>query len=80
VNDNLVSAKELRDLGLKIPDNIPDCATTPWHSITWKAEGDSTVDPSTNVLVMNLSFVFNEAFKWIEVPMFVQKKPEDQCS
>lgn len=55
-----VTAAELRDLGLTLPESIPDCGWVTRSSLKFDAEkmGD---------LILSAKLVFSEPFRWINL-------------
>lgn len=74
MNGYLISAGELRAIGLNVPADIPDCATVPRCSVHYKA-GDDKPDQvaiDSNVLVVDIAVTFSEPFKWFEATVVVK--------
>lgn len=72
MDDDRISAGELRELGVPVPENIPDCATVPRRSMQLKV-GSSSVAPDKQTLNMNFDVTFTEPFKWFTATVFIEK-------
>ena len=74
MNGYLISAGELRAIGLNVPADIPDCATVPRCSVHCKA-GDDRPDQAAsdaNVLAFDIAVTFSAPFKWFEATVVVK--------
>lgn len=61
-----VTAGELRDMGLAVPQSIPDVAWVPRRSIEWGA-GQGTFDEATSRLTATITARFTEPFRYIKI-------------
>ena len=66
-----VTAGELRDRGVPIPESIPDCAWTPRDSLQPVVVEDLDRTPedsaSRNVRRVRLELKFEQPFRWLHV-------------
>lgn len=66
MSDDLVSAGELRAMGIPVPDTIPDCATTKRSAIRMHV-GPTTGDPGARTVNVRVDVAFDAPFEWIEM-------------
>lgn len=62
-----------RSKGIRIRDDIPDCAWVPQGS--WHFGPTTTASGDNNELFVDVSIVFDEPFRWFECTVFV--KPQE---
>lgn len=67
---NRVSAGELRQLGLNVPDGVPDCATVRRSAIRMKVS-DTQCSPSTISFGVDVEIL--DAFEWVEITFVASK-------
>jgi hypothetical protein len=63
-----ITAGELRDLGIAIPDSIPDCGWVKRSAMFFKPSPQpppNAEDIKNNILRVDLSVGFHEPFHWI---------------
>jgi hypothetical protein len=68
------SAGELRDMGLEIPDDVPDVAIVPRASVVF-GEVEATVD-GTDVKY-SLPVSFTEPFRWVTAVAHIKGNDND---
>lgn len=59
-----ISAAELRQYGISVPDNIPDCATTNMCTIKYDVVD---VKQENGMMTANIAVTFKDPFKWLHV-------------
>ena len=70
------TAGEYREMGLAIPEIIPDCAWVPTHSVIpgkvkcYKSKKPDTIEAS-------MEWVFTLPFNWVTVEFTLQKEGEE---
>jgi hypothetical protein len=71
-----ITAGELRQVGITIPEHVPDCAWTPRHAISF---GEVAVDRGTDPDVMNVSVdvELGRPFLWTRVEVEVDAPAEE---
>ena len=62
--DTCVTAAELREMGITVPDDVPDCGWIPRHAIKY---GEIGVDIEGTTMVANVGVAISEPFRWINV-------------
>ena len=68
-----ICAKELREVGINVPEEIPDCAWVPRTSLNLKL-GDVSQDPSDPTVISVLTEMnFIEPFRWVEAKITMEK-------
>lgn len=74
--DTCWTAKQLRELGFKIPDSIPDCGWVTKQSCEMGSSVDFSPPSSSESFSLKTELKFTEPFRWIEVDAVVEKKDE----
>jgi len=67
-----ITAKELRDSGLKVPEEIPDFAWVPRYAMKLGLAPNS-VKCNDMEMTATIQVTFTESFKWIEATFTVDK-------
>jgi hypothetical protein len=62
--DTCVTAEELREIGISVPDSVPDCGWIPRHAIKY---GDVGVDIGGTAVIANVAVTLSEPFRWINI-------------
>lgn len=71
---DLITAGELREMGLPIPESIPDCASIPRSAMKWTVvDAATTADDKTVVLKLNVAFTAN--FEWVQLDIVLGPEP-----
>ena len=60
----MITAAELRAMGVPLDESIPDCAWVPRLSIRWVVGKPTASDPRT--LLVPIEAEFTQPFTWIE--------------
>lgn len=67
-----ITAGELRDFGVKITENIPDCAWIPKYAFLLTG-CDVDVDEVNGVMRGHVEFMVSEPFRWVEANVVVDE-------
>lgn len=67
--DACVTAEDLREAGIPVPENIPSCAWVPRSSIktSVRMPKHSKADIEAGIIKATMGFEFTEAFEWVEL-------------
>ncbi len=68
-----ITAGELRQLGIALPEGIPDCGWVPRAAIRSHVTG-SQITPA-GALEVDMTVRFDEPFRWVTVDVTIQNKP-----
>ena len=69
-----ICAKELRETGINVPKEIPDCAWVPRTSLSLNMRGDAKQDPiDPTIISVLMEMNFDEPFRWVEAKIIVEE-------
>jgi len=60
-----ITAKELRDSGLKVPKDVPDCAWVPRYAMKLELAPNS-IKCNDQEMTATIQVAFTEPFKWVK--------------
>lgn len=66
IKDEFITAGELRSLGAKLPEHIPDIATIPRDAIHPQIEKIEYCE-ATGATTTSIGFTITEPFSWVEI-------------
>lgn len=71
-----ITAGELREMGIAIPANVPDCGWIPRGAMQMRAgtaHQHSEAEIAAGILRVNLECTFTQPFRWIELDVVIHK-------
>lgn len=70
--DDRISAGELRAMGAKLPDSIPDVATVPRSALRFDHANMTSFIDERGVLRMSVNVQVDAAFEWVEIDAVIK--------
>lgn len=75
-----ITAGELREAGMVIETDIPDCAWIPHISITYGRTLAASHDAASGTIILSLVMHVSEPFRWVQVAVTTAPAEEPRLS
>lgn len=69
-----ITAGELRDRGISVPESVPDCGWIPRWSMRLSMPENSVTDEGQGAMSIKLAVEFQEPFRWLEGSYTIDNK------